>query len=148
MGLLWHDEGFIDRARLDATTGLYNWGARGVPSAFPEQQPGDRLVHTLSLWHDLESVAAYAYRGRHSEALRGRRNWCVDPTWPTYFAWWTDGKAPPTWSDGYERFDIMHRHGPTAAAFDFRNPYEGERGSQSMQQKEDHCQAGRICILC
>ena len=47
--------GFIDRSRVDPATGLYNWGIRGVPSSFPEQQPGDRLVHTLSLWRDLES---------------------------------------------------------------------------------------------
>jgi hypothetical protein len=115
--------GFIDRARVDAATGLYNWGSRGVPSTFPEQQPGDRLVHTLSLWRDLESIVAYAYRGRHGESLRGRRDRCVDPTWPTYVAWWVEADATPTWSEGYERFDVLHRSGPTPAAFDFRSPY-------------------------
>ena len=30
--------GFIDRSRLDPATGLYDWGTRGVPSTFPEQQ--------------------------------------------------------------------------------------------------------------
>jgi len=128
-------EGFIARARVDPKTGLYNWGIRGVPSTFPEQQPGDRLVHTLSLWRDLESVAAYAYRGKHSEALRGRRSWCVEPTWPTYFAWWTDGDAPPTWSEGYERFDIIHRNGSTAAAFDFRSPYTEDGRSTQLARR-------------
>lgn len=115
--------GFIDRSRVDPATGLYNWGIRGMPSRFPEQQPGDRLVHTLSLWRDLESVVAYSYRGLHSEALRGAREWCVDPTWPTYFAWWVGADATPSWSEGYARFDLIHGHGPTPAAFNFKMPF-------------------------
>jgi hypothetical protein len=130
--------GFIDRSRVDAATGLYNWGTRGVPSTFPLQQPGNRLVHTLSLWRDLESAAAYSYRGRHSQALRARRDWCVDPTWPTYFAWWIDADATPTWSQGYERFDLVHRKGPTPAAFDFRNPYTVDGQPTQLARRSAH----------
>lgn len=72
--------GFIDRARLDEETGLYNWGTRGIPSSFPYREVGDRIVQTLSVWNDLESVAAYAYTETHAEALAGRREWCVRAT--------------------------------------------------------------------
>jgi Domain of unknown function (DUF3291) len=130
--------GFIDRSRPDPSTGLYDWGARGVPSTFPEEQPGDRLVHTLSLWRDLESAAAYAYRGKHAEAVRGRRDWCVDPTWPTYFAWWLDADKTPTWSEGYERFDIIHRNGPTPAAFDFKSPFAADGRSTQLARRPPH----------
>lgn len=115
--------GFIDRSRLDPVTGLYDWGIRGVPSSFPEQRPGDRLVQTLSIWRDLESTAGYSYCGKHSEALRARREWFVEATWPTYIAWWIAADATPTWSEGYQRFDILHGKGPTPAAFDFRSPF-------------------------
>ncbi|MBS0375056.1 MAG: DUF3291 domain-containing protein [Proteobacteria bacterium] len=118
--------GFVDRARVDPATGLYNWGVRGVPSTFPVPDPGDRLAHTLSVWRDLESVAQYSYRGLHAEAVKRRGDWCVPPTWPTYYAWWIADDAWPTWEEGYRRFDRIHRHGPTAEAFDFRRPYTAD----------------------
>jgi hypothetical protein len=34
---------------------------------------------TLSVWTNLESVSAFAYRGRHAETLRGRREWFEEP---------------------------------------------------------------------
>jgi hypothetical protein len=115
--------GFIDRARLDEETGLYNWGTRGIPSSFPYREVGDRIVQTLSVWNDLESVAAYAYTETHAEALAGRREWCVRATWPSYVAWWINDDARPSWSESYLRFDLLHLQGPGGEAFDFKRPY-------------------------
>ena len=115
--------GFIDRARIDPRTGRYDWGPRGVPKTFPDQNPGDRLVHTLSVWKDLEAIVAYSYSDPHAEVLSGRREWCLPPTWPTYVAWWIEDGRTPTWAESYERFESLHTKGPTAVAFNFRKPF-------------------------
>lgn len=115
--------GFVDRSRVDPRTGAYDWGPRGVPRTFPDQNPGDRLVHTLSVWQTLEAIVGYAYSDPHSEAISGRREWCVTPTWPTYVAWWIEDIKLPTWPESYERFDMLHGQGPTAAAFTLRKPF-------------------------
>jgi hypothetical protein len=115
--------GFVDRSRMDPTTGVYDWGPRAVPRTFPDQSPGDRLVHTLSLWRDLESVVAYSYGNPHAEVLLKRREWCLTPSWPTYVAWWVDDAQIPSWPESNERFDALHTQGPTAAAFNFRKAF-------------------------
>jgi hypothetical protein len=115
--------GFIDRSRMNPDTGIYDWGCRATPKTFPYPNPGDRLVRTLSIWRDLESVVAYSYSNPHSETLSLRREWCVRPTWPSYVAWWIDGEQNPTWPESNERFDSLVTQGPTAFSFDFRKAF-------------------------
>lgn len=81
---------------------------------------------TLSVWADLESVFAFAYRGPHAEALRGRKEWFVEPQWPTYAAWWVADDHLPTWQEAAERLEHLHDHGATPFAFSFKQAFDPE----------------------
>ena len=80
---------------------------------------------TLSIWRDLESVAAFAYRGLHAEALGKRREWFVDTEYPVYVAWWIDDGGPlHTWTEAGRRLTQLHDHGPAPEAFDFKSTFD------------------------
>lgn len=64
-------DGFIDRHR--AVEGQ-RWGSE-VISRFYDKKIHGGAPATLSLWTDLESVCAFAYRGIHGEAFQHRRDW-------------------------------------------------------------------------
>ncbi|NKB72088.1 MAG: DUF3291 domain-containing protein [Candidatus Latescibacteria bacterium] len=122
-------EGFIDRARQDAS-----WGPDVASSFFDEDKHAGGPA-TLSLWTDLESVCAFAYRGVHGEAFQKRRNWFVKPEWPTYVAWWVDDDHTPTPAEACQRQKYIHDHGPSAHAFNFKQPFD-EKG-QPMELDRD-----------
>ncbi len=81
---------------------------------------------TLSLWKDLESVCAFAYRGLHGEALKIRSEWFVKPEWPTYVAWWVDDDHIPTREEASRKLEHLHDNGPGPAAFNFKQPFDSE----------------------
>lgn len=110
--------GFLDRPRSDG-----EWGEICVPSHFEPVGTPLRLPTTLTLWQDLESVAAFSYRGAHGEALTKRREWFVPPVVPGYVAYWVAGDHRPTFEEACVRWDILHQSGPTPQAFDFKRPF-------------------------
>ncbi|MGH2367123.1 MAG: DUF3291 domain-containing protein, partial [Chloroflexota bacterium] len=106
-------QGFFDliSATFEAAEGTdgYVDRRRGRPSEFgprfydPASDPG--APQTLSVWEDLESVFRFAYRGLHAAALRSRKDWAVEPRWPTYAAWWVADDYLPTWQEAAERLE-------------------------------------------
>ncbi len=122
--------GFLDRSRRDIEAWSQSWG-EVVPPKFVGEVDPRQVVFSLSTWKDLESVAAYAYRGAHGEALGQRRDW-IDPTdTPIYVAWWVEDDHQPTFREAAARMDELHENGSTARAFDFKQPYDsaGQRVS-------------------
>jgi hypothetical protein len=89
----------------------------------PEVSPDDHEAVTLSLWDDLESVYAFAYYGRHAEALKKRQDWFVKPEWPSFVAWWVENGQIPTWEDACSRLELLNDEGPPHA-FDFKTPFD------------------------
>jgi hypothetical protein len=79
---------------------------------------------TLSMWTGLSAVYAFAYHGLHAEALRLRREWFIEPQWPTYTAWWVGDDHVPAWSEAAERLEYLHDHGPTPFAFSFKRAFD------------------------
>ena len=62
-------EGFIDRSRWEK-----EWGDRVDPHFFDKNKHAF-VALTLSVWVYLLSVYAFAYNGRHAEALSHRKDW-------------------------------------------------------------------------
>src|ERR1041384_772405 len=62
-------DGFRARSIRDVRTWKHSWGDVVPPACYPQLASHDRYAMTLSLWSDLESVAAFAYHGAHAEAL-------------------------------------------------------------------------------
>jgi hypothetical protein len=64
------------------------WGNVELPACFPTPPEETQIAMSLSLWKDLESVAAFTYHGAHGEALTKRREWFEKYKLPIYVAWW------------------------------------------------------------
>lgn len=118
--------GFDSRSIRDVNTWKHSWGEVVPPNCYRQCQDEVRFAMTLSLWTDLESVAAFAYHGPHGEALTRRRDWFAANDLPVYVAWWVPADHAVDWQEGAERLDHLHTNGSTAFAFNFSHPYDPE----------------------
>lgn len=119
--------GFIDRSRGE-------WGGEDVKPRFFDPQKHAGGPATLSLWTDLESVCAFAYRDIHGEAFKMRRDWFLKPEWPTYAAWWIDDEHLPTWAEACQCHEYLHDHGPSPQAFNFKQPFDAQGQSTELNK--------------
>ena len=121
-------DGFVDRSGRDSAL---PWGEVVVPACFHDAGDPRRVAATLSLWEDLEAVAAYAYQGPHGEAMKRRNEWFTKQSCPTYVAWWVEDGHQPTYAEGADRLEQLHTKGPTEHAFNFVMAFapSGERGT-------------------
>jgi Domain of unknown function (DUF3291) len=119
-------DGFIGTDYDPADDTAVAWGPWRRTTLYPgsEEPESETEASTISLWRDLESVRAFAYSGRHLEALRHRSEWFEPARWPTYVAWWVEDDHVPTWDEGYGRLERLHAAGPSPEAFDFRHPFD------------------------
>jgi uncharacterized protein DUF3291 len=116
--------GFFARSIRNVQTWEHSWGPVVAPKCVPASFGLNQLAMTLSVWRDLESVAAYAYRGVHGEALSKRGEWFERGPWPSFVAWWIEEHHQPNWTEAVERVDQLHAQGSTPAAFNFRQPFD------------------------
>ena len=120
-----HSEGFIDRAPQRITEEQDpRWGDRLAEPRFVVNEKDAIAPATISLWEDLESVYAFAYNGRHGEALRHRAEWFKEPEWPNYVAWWVEDDHIPAREEAVGKLEHLHDHGSTPNAFNFKTPFD------------------------
>jgi hypothetical protein len=125
-------QGFFDRsaAVFESAEGADGFVARrgdrpsGFGPRFYDPAADGDAPQTLSVWMSLESVFAFAYGGRHAEALRGRAEWFRESHWPTYAAWWVTDDQMPTWQEAAERLEHLHDRGPGPFAFSFKQAFD------------------------
>lgn len=80
------------------------------------------MLMNMSVWRDVDSLAAFVYRTAHREVMRRRREW-FHPI-ETYMAlWWVPAGHRPSPAEGRARLETLQRLGPTAEAFTFRDPF-------------------------
>ena len=125
-------EGFIERDRRSDL--IEGWGPYVSPRFYNEEKHSGAPA-TLSLWTDLESVCAFAYRHAHGEAMQKRQDWFLKPEWPTYVAWWVDDDHTPTREEACQRHEHIHDHGPTPYAFDFKKPFDAKGEPTELDRK-------------
>lgn len=76
----------------------------------------------MSVWTDLDALAAFVYRSAHRDIMRRRREWFE--AMETYMAlWWVPAGHIPPPEEGLDRLALLERLGPTAEAFTFRHPF-------------------------
>ena len=119
-----NSDGFHGMSIRDVGTWLHSWGQITLPACYPAPPQENQIATTLSLWKDLESVAAFTYHGPHGEALTKRRDWFDKLDLPVYVAWWVPDVDKVSWPDGCAKLDHLHHHGPTPVAFDFAHPFD------------------------
>ncbi len=119
-------DGFVARAGYDDEGGdPPEWGPQVWPRWYVELGDGWSPA-TLSVWEDLESIAAFAYSGQHGQAVRMGRDWFVDGPWPPFAIWWLPEDARPDWHQGVARFHALADNGPTPAVFDLKTAYTSD----------------------
>lgn len=86
------------------------------------------LAANMSVWRDVESLAAYAYRSTdHLTIMRRRREWFEQMEF--YMAlWWVPAGHRPTLGEGLAKVAALAKHGPTPDAFTFRRPFAAPDG--------------------
>lgn len=85
---------------------------------------GQSLLVNVSVWRDAQTVREFVYRGVHGEVLRENRRRWFDPLPGGALAlWWVEAGAMPGPEEGLCRLLHLHRHGPSAEAFTFAQPF-------------------------
>lgn len=115
-------DGFIAHSGYPDEPGPASWGEVVYPRFFTGNDEGWTPA-TLSLWADLDSLAAYVYRGLHGAALTQRRKWFLEPRWPTHALWWVAGDYVPTWAEAVAKHEQLHDQGPSAQVFKLLRAY-------------------------
>ena len=111
------------RAGLGADYGP--WGV-GVALRFYRggTGPGEvAMMHTLSLWQDVEAAKRFVYNGLHRTALKRRYDWFVKGAFPGYVLWWVAAGRFPTWEEGARNLEALADNGPAPSAFTFSHPF-------------------------
>lgn len=129
-------DGFIARAvELDEHTHLTSferdwgeWGPFDVPKFYDGgyETETDTRASTLSLWRTVEAVRDFVYSGLHQRALDQREKWFRMPEWPTFAMWWVADDEIPTWPQAIAKLEHLADKGPTALAFNFRQPFDAD----------------------
>jgi hypothetical protein len=122
-GVVDQAEGMIARSGYASDAGPLPWGDEVYPRFYVERGDGWSPA-TLSLWRDIESLVAFTYSGLHAEALRRGHEWFRKGDWPPLVLWWHDAGNLPTWSQGVERYEHLHDHGPSPFAFTVKVPFD------------------------
>ncbi len=86
------------------------------------------LAVNMSVWRDVESLAAFAYRSTdHLTIMRRRREWFEHMEF--YMAlWWVPAGHRPTVEEGVAKVTLLSVNGSTPDAFSFRQPFAAPDG--------------------
>lgn len=80
------------------------------------------IIVNMSVWTDMESLAAFAYRTAHREIMRRRREW-FDAMETALVLWWVPEGTIPTVADAKARLKHLGENGSSPHAFTFRTPF-------------------------
>jgi hypothetical protein len=95
-------------------------GANDATDLRPTDDP--MLLMNMSVWTDIDSLAAFVYRTGHREVMRRRAEWFHKME--LYMClWWVPVGHTPTAAEAMARLDVLRRLGPTGEAFTFKQPF-------------------------
>jgi hypothetical protein len=96
-----------------------------------------KLVN-MSVWSDLDSLAAFVYRSAHVGFMRRRKEWFE--AMDTYMVlWWVPEGHRPTVDEAKDRLARLEADGPTPQAFTFKSPFPPPGTHQSVSPILDKC---------
>ena len=84
---------------------------------------GDDVLVNMSVWADIPSLHAFAFKSAHTEVLRRRREWFVPMDEDYTVLWWVPAGHAPSVEEAAERLAHLRQHGPSAHAFTFRDAF-------------------------
>jgi hypothetical protein len=103
------------------------------------------MITNLTVWTDLDSLHAFAYRTVHRYFLQSRRRWFGRMPGRQLVMWWLPAGQVPTLAEALQKLRLLEERGPTAEAFTFQKAFDpagrplprapGER----HEQRDVHC---------
>lgn len=87
------------------------------PSADPD------LLINMSVWTDVESLAAFVYRSSHADFMRQRKQWFLPFKGAFQALWWVPAGHRPDAIEGFGRLWLLDHHGPSQQAFGFKSAF-------------------------
>ena len=132
----------VVNALADAAPGfVWRLVGEGDDATDLRPDPADaELLINMSVWRDLPTLAAFVYRSDHTAVMRRRREWfgAMD----VFLAlWWVPAGHRPSPAEALDRLEHLRRHGPTATAFTFREPYPAPTAERAPEGVLDMCGA-------
>ena len=88
-----------------------------------EQPFGPDLIVNMTIWQDVESLRAFAFRSEHVSFLRRRAEWFEKLAGPPTVLWWVPAGHRPTLAEAKARLDQLAQAGPSPAAFTFARAF-------------------------
>ena len=85
---------------------------------------GDDVLVNLSVWRDVASLRDFVYSGSHVEIMKQRKKWFENMRQAHMVLWWVPAGERPDVDEALARLEHLRRHGPTAHAFTFAEPFE------------------------
>lgn len=102
----------------------------------PDQSDPQLLVN-MSVWTDVEALAAFVYRNADHLALMRRRKEWFEKIEIFQALWWVPIGHIPTVAEGMERIAMLRAKGPSADAFTFRHPFAAPDGTPVAPQLDE-----------
>lgn len=99
----------------------------------------ERMAINLSVWESLEALQQFVYKSRHVAPLKDRKQWFEPMDGPILALWWVPAGHIPTVKEAQERLEHLRRHGPTAHAFTFRQPFPSPDGGSAETLDAEFC---------
>lgn len=84
----------------------------------------DNIIVNMSVWENLDSLKAFAYRSDHLEVYLKRAKWFERLSVAHMALWWTKAGEMPTPAEGRDRLLYLREHGDSEYAFSFKNVFE------------------------
>ncbi|UXY13610.1 DUF3291 domain-containing protein [Chitiniphilus purpureus] len=81
------------------------------------------LLVNVSVWEDLESLKAYAYKSAHVELIRERGAWFHKLPEAHQALWWVAAGHIPTVYEAKAKLEHIRLHGPSPVAFTFARSF-------------------------
>jgi len=98
------------------------------------------VIVNMSVWTDIEHLAAFVYGEMHRQVLRRRREW-FEPMKEAFSAcWWVPAGERPSTDDAEARVKHLRRHGATQYAFTLREHFpapDAQRAGNALPGSAD-----------
>jgi heme-degrading monooxygenase HmoA len=102
----------------------------------PDESDPQLLVN-MSVWTDVEALAAFVYRNSdHLAFMRRRKEW-FEKIELFMALWWVPAGHIPSVEEGMERVALLRAHGPTESAFTFRHTFAAPDGTAAIPQLDE-----------
>lgn len=117
-------------ARAEASPGfVWRLVGDGNNATDVEAVPDDpRLIVNMSVWTDIASLGAFAYRNAEHVAVFRRKHEWFEPMEVSMALWWVPQGHRPSVAEGMSKIAQLAANGPSVEAFTFKSAFPTPAG--------------------